>query len=132
MQESDGGDITLTATDDGIAPEPDTLTIDANVTTTGGNGSVILSGENVTVGTGATTPVVSTVGAGTLAVSATDATTLGANSTLMTAGAALTITTADISIDGTAAVDSGAGITTVQNRSVNRIIDLGSNTANRS
>lgn len=134
VTESGGGNITLTSTDDVAAPEPDTLTIDANVSATGGNGNISLNGENVTVGTGATTPTVSTLGTGTLDVTAGSSTTLSAGSTLLTAGATLTITTDDIAIDvgGTpASVNAGAGIVTIRNNSNDRLIDLGSNTANR-
>ena len=134
VTESGGGNITLTSTDDAAAPELDTLTINANVSATGGNGNISLNGENVTVGTGATTPTVSTLGLGTLHVTAASATSLGANSNLVTAGATLTITTDDIAIDAgatPASVNAGAGIVTIRNNSNDRLIDLGTNTANR-
>jgi len=73
-----GGNITLTADDDALAPEPDDLTINATVTASGGNGTIALSGENIVVNDSGFTPDISAAGSGTITGTASLAVTLNA------------------------------------------------------
>jgi|GEM_PF-943247 len=126
VADTGGGNIVLTATDDGAAPEPDNLTIGANVTASGGNGSVTLSGENLILNNGVS---VSVIGAGTVTANISNATTLNATATVQSAGGTIIVNTDDIAINTTSAtINAGAGIVTVRNTSANRQIDLGTNT----
>lgn len=126
VTETNGGNIALTATDNAVGPEPDTLIVNASVQATGGNGNISLAGENVTINSGAFTPTVSTVGGGTITVTSIATSTLGANSTVQSAGGAITFTNDDIVINASATLNSGVGTTTIEPSSNGQLVTLGS------
>jgi len=92
-----GGNITLTATNDG--GDDDHLTINASVQASGGSGNVELNaGTNLILGAGTT---VSTTGSGTISATATQTTELSTQATLTTEGGDVTLQTQDVVISGT-------------------------------
>jgi hypothetical protein len=92
-----GGNITLTATNDG--DDDDHLTINASVQASGGSGNIELNaGTNLILGGGTT---VSATGNGTISATATQTTELSTQATLSTEGGEITLQTQDVVISGT-------------------------------
>ncbi len=127
VTDASGGDITLTAVNDG--GNDDHLTINAQVLATGGNGNITLNaGTDLIVNDSGATPDIATVGAGTITANVVRNTILGANVTIATAGGAITFTTNDIDINAAAAVNAtAAGRVTIQPTTAGQTIDLGTN-----
>ena len=92
-----GGNITLTATNDG--GDDDHLTINASVQASGGSGNVELNaGTNLILGGGTT---VSATGSGTISATATQTTELSTQATLTTEGGEITLQTQEVVVSGT-------------------------------
>ena len=99
-----GGNITLTADDDALTPEPDDLTINAPVTASGGNGTISLSGENIVVNDSGFTPDISAAGSGAITGTASLAVTLHAGVRVQSVSGAVAFVADDLAGNNGAAL----------------------------